>query len=92
MHLRFTESQMQVPQQRQLRMIWQWAAGNSREAVESIVRQVKLSICNNNLPARGLFHVNRMLILLAIACNFRIFHEVKVRNLGYGEEMVETMA
>jgi hypothetical protein len=89
MHLRFSQSQMNVSQRRRKNMICRKDAHNLRAAVESTVRQVKHSFANSKLPVRGLFRVSCMIFSSAMACNLRRIHKYKIRNME-NEQTIET--
>jgi hypothetical protein len=82
MHLRFSESQMNVSQRRRKSLIYRKDAHNLRAAVESTVRQVKNSFANSKLPVRGLFRVSCMIFSSAMACNLRRIHKFRVESMG----------
>ncbi len=70
-HLRFTQNQVNMSQQRQRSLIHQEEDRNLRAAVEATVRQVKHPFPAGKLPVRGRFRVTCMVIEAAMTVNIR---------------------
>ena len=70
-HLRFTEVQVHVSQQRQRNQKNEDEAHNLRASVEATVRQVNYTFPGSKLPVRGHFRVSCMMMGSAIMANGR---------------------
>lgn len=70
-HLRFTQAQANVSQQRRRSQIHLTEGRNLRAAVEAAVRQVKHPFPASKLPVRGQFRVSCMVIGSAAMSNIR---------------------
>jgi len=71
LRLRFTQAEAQAAQRRRRSNENQQQAGNLRAAVEATVRSVKLPFPEAQLPVRGQFRVNCLLVGSAAVANVR---------------------